>query len=162
MQLVAPEKSGLYRLYAIASDSQQLSATANIAFKVEYKPLDQPGKKVQLPFIIHGESPVSRKSVIAQRGCDANLDLEFVDSPKSGKHCIRWQTKNDASASFAFNDEMGIDVMGAQRLAFWAKGTTGQEEVIVGIGKPQTSENRGHVCQRKEDPADEVLEKVPH
>ncbi len=149
VQLNAPEESGLYRLYAIATDSKQLSATANIAFKVEYKPLAQPGKKIQLPFVVHGDSQVGQMIVVVQRGCDADLDLEFADHPKSGIDCIRWQTKNDASASFAFNDETGIDVMGAQRLVFWAKGTTGQEEVVVGIGKPKSSENADTFAKEK-------------
>ena len=142
----APAAGGLFRVYAVVADQHNSVATASIPFKVKYQPLEQIGAKATLPCVVYddeGSSKTFSKIVlpdnVTRTGKDSELNLAYPEQPKFGMHCIRWAPNNSASnpTTVALNCMGGFaDLTGAKRLTFWAKGTTGKERLVVGIGAP--------------------------
>ena len=141
----APKLGGLYRVFAYVDDGVG-AATANIVIRVEGKALEDPGKKVALPYVLYDEP---EKAIdFSPSGFMGNVDKIKVDAackdnPKSGSNCISclydsgsgwggvvWQSpEND------WGDKPGgIDVSGAKKLTFWVRGNDGDEKIKFGFG----------------------------
>ena len=156
----APKYAGLYRVYAIARDSEKGAATANARFRVmpaEKLPSKaKSGHAVELPFSIPSKSGV--KAVTSSNNFD--VDFESTASPKFGTECIKvefsgaisdkslhsvvWQRsigkiKSKKGNSEKAKAENAFDLTGATKLTFWVRGTTGGEKLKFGIGSPASS-----------------------
>lgn len=133
----APEISGIYRLYAVVDDGSGSVATANVPFRVELQPIDSPGKKQSLPIVLYDEPNQNSPFNMPLRSGDvsqSNLDMNHTDEAKFGTQCICLRSDAGARSEVQLVGEQPVDLMGASRLYFWAKGTTGKEKLIVGIG----------------------------
>ncbi len=141
-----PNKRGLYRLYAYVSDGAGGGACGNISLRVKDPKLDQPGKKVDIPYTMFGEK--SGETFFVPSGfmgsVDAlSVDQEWTKNPKSGQHCIKCQYTKSADWGGVvwqhpendWGDQPGgLDLTGAKKLTFWARGEKGKEKVKFGVG----------------------------
>ena len=142
----APTLSGVYRAYAYVDDGVG-AAVANVAFRVEGKPLEDPGKKVALPLAIDGEQEMQRSIPFSPSGWMGNTDALKVEysseNPKQGDSCLKceynstsgwggvvWQhPEND------WGDQPGgVDLSGAKKLSFWVRGERNDQKVKFGFG----------------------------
>lgn len=142
--LKMPTLSGLYRLYVYVDDGQS-AATANMPLMVQGKELDNPGKKVQLPYIVYDED--NPPPMFVASGWMGNTDALQVENsnhnPKSGKTCIECQYKATSGWGGVvwqhpegdWGDKPGgVNLDGAKKLSFWVRGTNGNEKIKFGFG----------------------------
>lgn len=134
----APETAGLYRLYAIVDDGTGAVATANLPFRVNLQPLDSPGVKQRVPCVLYDE-PNNQESPynMPLRNGDisrTSLEMKHAEGTKFGSNCIRFQSEAGAESDVQLVAGKAFNLMGANRLSFWAKGTTGTEQLVIGIG----------------------------
>jgi len=143
-----PEAPGVYRIYATVDDSVG-AAIANIPLRVK-----APLEKVDLSEVTKGKLPYSLYSEPADgsvyvpsgfMGASRAIvvDQSSKEKPHEGEHCIKceynlagewggvvWQSpEND------WGDKPGgLNLSGAKRLSFWAKGSAGGEKITFGVG----------------------------
>ncbi len=158
----APEKAGIYRLYAIASDHQGAAAVANVPFLVRAQSLVNPGTKVELPVFIYDEF-TSKSTFFAPRrfGDEASLQIDenCTIAPRFGKTCIQcrsiggqesgrvaWQQLPLESGERA----VGLDFTGAKLLTIWGKGKVGGVEITIGFGDQYETQETQDTIIRKE------------
>jgi len=150
-----PTAGGGYRLYAYLHDARGNAATANVPLFVK-GPAAPPsaGKVAKLPLVVYDEadreSPPYTPSGYMGNTKAITLREDSPESPHSGKTCIRvdyrakdgwggvvWQSPpNDWGDAPG-----GLDLTGAKRLTFWARGAKGGEAVgfkfgLLGREKP--------------------------
>ena len=139
----APQYAGLYRVYAVARDSEKGAATANMRFRVmpaEKLPSKaRTGESVKLPFLL----PAGNKGIQINASDKFKLDLKSTTSPKFGSECIKVEfsgTKsNDSLHSIVWQQAKPVaayDLTGATKLTFWARGVLSGEKLKFGIGSP--------------------------
>ncbi|MEL7498466.1 MAG: glycoside hydrolase family 2 TIM barrel-domain containing protein [Planctomycetota bacterium] len=149
--LKMPTLGGLYRLYAYV-DNGSGAATANIPLMVEGKALEEPGKKVKLPYFVYDDA--GQEQMFSPSGWMGNTDAlsveDSTDNPKTGKTCLECQYSSTSGwggvvwqhPESDWGDKAGgVDVSGATKLSFWVRGTNGQEKIkfgfgLIGRGKP--------------------------
>ena len=143
--VVAPSKPGVYRIYAVVGDRFGGAATANVVFRVKGM-TGEPGAETTLPLVVYDEPGEERLySPSGYMGDVDGIKIEDAcsDDPKSGTTCMKTtfdRTKGWAGVVWQHpeNDwgevEGGMDLRGATRLTFWARGSTGEEKVKFGFG----------------------------
>ncbi len=143
-----PEQSGLYRIYATVDDGAG-AAIANIPVRVKSPEAEvdlSEVKKGKLPYALY-EEPVDIADFVPSgfMGTASALTVEQAskDKPHSGDHCLEcsysipgnwggvvWQSpEND------WGDKPGgLNLEGAKRFSFWARGDKGAEVIKFGVG----------------------------
>ena len=141
----APSEPGLYRAYAIVGDQAGGAATANIVFRVKGM-AGEPGAKTTLPLVVYDEPGETRLYAPSGYMGDADgiqTDDACRDNPKDGTTCLKTtfdRTKGWGGVVWQHpeNDwgevEGGMDLRGATKLTFWARGQAGSEKVKFGFG----------------------------
>ena len=147
IEIKCPEADGIYRVYAFVDDGENGAATANVPIKVNGKlTLEGNVAKGEIPFMVAGES-TSGSPFVPSGFMGAADKIKVVedctDNPKSGKDCVKcvydfnehwggvvWQSpEND------WGDQPGgVDVTGAKKFTFWARGGSGGEKIKFGFG----------------------------
>lgn len=141
-----PKSGGIYRAYAYVDDGEGAAATANIPLFVSTPESKQQGLKVALPFTLYDEP--GGIAAYVPTGWMGSVDAitvkeDCTTDPKSGQHCIEVKySKNDEWGGVVWQNPPGdwgdkpggLNVEGAKKLTFWAKGTTGEEKVKFGFG----------------------------
>lgn len=142
-----PEQPGPYRLFAYVYDGQGNGAVANVQLLVDAGTrVVEAGEPLDAPRVLYDEPDDG--GVFAPSGYMGNteaitMDLASKDEPKLGAHTLRvmysaadewggvvWQhPAND------WGDQAGgLDLRGARKLTFWARGAQGGETVKFGFG----------------------------
>ncbi|HEX3133951.1 MAG TPA: glycoside hydrolase family 2 TIM barrel-domain containing protein, partial [Planctomycetota bacterium] len=146
VELKMPAYKGTYRLFAVVRDGKGGAAMANLPLRVESgaaRP-PAPAKKGTLPICIVGEtgSPYVPSGWIGDAKA-ITLDPDCATKPKSGAACTKvsftqgggWGGVVWQHPANAWGDrQCGLDLSGAQRLMFWARGDAGGEEITFGTG----------------------------
>ncbi len=146
VEVTMPPHRGTYRLFAVVRDGKGGAAMANLPLKVAIGSVrpPAPAKKGVLPLAIVGES-VSSYIPSGWIG-DAKaitLDPDCATTPHRGSVCTKaaftatagWGGVVWQHPANAWGDQAGgLDLSGAQRLVFWARGELGGEEVTFGTG----------------------------
>ncbi len=140
-----PEKSGLYRVYALVGDGEG-AAVANVVLLVKGAKIAEPGFKAELPHKFAGETGLKTPFVPTGWMGDTKAikmdDASKVD-PKFGNNCLEFQFDKAEgwggvvwqSPENDWGDKPGgLDLTGATKLTFWARGKSGDEEVKFGLG----------------------------
>ena len=143
-----PEQPGSYRIYATVDDGNG-AAIANIPLRVKAPEaaLDMEDvKQSQLPYAMYtepGGAPDFVPSGFMGTSEALSVKQDCKQNPHSGKHCIEcaysipsnwggvvWQSpEND------WGDKPGgVNLEGAKRFSFWARGADGGEVIKFGIG----------------------------
>lgn len=133
----APQKSGFYRVYSSVDDGKGSVATANLAFQVRSQPLKNPGKKVELPLVVHDDvesKSIFNKLVVDENSKDFKITTDYRENAKFGPTCIRLSLPANRTGAARLIAEEGKDLTGAKKLYFWARGLTGDETIVVGLG----------------------------
>ena len=137
VKIKAPSKPGYYRVYSLVGDGNGSVATANLAFQVKFQPLERPGIKTALPIVVYDETDsqsIFDKLAIDETSEDCLIEMDHQQQAKFGQSCIHLNIPANVITRARLTDQQGFDLMGAKRLFFWAKGTTGRESVVVGLG----------------------------
>jgi hypothetical protein len=148
--ITLPDQPAIYRLYATVHDGNGAAATASIPFLVEAA-AGQPARaandapRATLPVVLIGDDA---GTIFAPSGWMGNVDAityEPADTtdPKTGKTASRidynandqwggivWQSPADDWGQA----QGGLDLTGATKLTFWAKGAKGGEKITFGFG----------------------------
>ena len=135
-KIKAPQKSGFYRVYCVVDDGKDCVATASIPIKVEFQSLQTPGKKTEIPILVYDEPETA--SIFGDFETAGEEGFASVancnEGAKFGNHCVQLKAAANSSGSMRFTSPEGFDLMGCKRMYFWAKGTTDNDSVVVGIG----------------------------
>ncbi len=146
--LKAPTEPGVYRVYAFLHDNHDGGAVANTTFLVSNKPKAAVGAhpSVKLPLAVYADGQKAMPWVPSgYMGNNAaiSMDEKCTENPHTGEFCLKvtyaasdnfggvvWQhPEND------WGDHPGaIDVSGATRLTFWARGAKGGEKIDFKFG----------------------------
>ena len=146
-QIQMPSEIGIYRLYAIARDDQHYGATANVPLLVKATQTSSvTADAAKLPLMIYADGAppsgyvpsgwIGNKQAIA-------MDDKCTTSPHSRSSCLKVQYK--AADDFAGvvwqnpandwgDDDGGLNLTGAKKLTFWARGESGGEKVEFKFG----------------------------
>ena len=141
-----PQESGLYRVYAFVDDGAEGGAVANLPLRVKAVVNQDAGQQADLPFIVFDEP--GDNATYAPSGWMGSTDAIKVNEncqtdPKFGSHCIECSySKTDnwggvvwLSPDGDWGDQPGgLDLTGAKKWTFWARGLNGGEEVKFGFG----------------------------
>eukprot|EP00923_Selenidium_pygospionis_P009126 GHVN01015608.1.p1 GENE.GHVN01015608.1~~GHVN01015608.1.p1 ORF type:complete len:303 (-),score=26.79 GHVN01015608.1:80-988(-) len=141
-----PQEAGLYRVYAFVDDGAEGGAVANVPLRVKVVVNQEPGKKAELPFILFDET--GGNTTYVPSGWMGSTDAIKVNErcqtePKFGSHCIECKfSKADNWGGVAWmgpegdwGDQLGgLDLTGAKKMTFWARGLDGGEQVKFGFG----------------------------
>lgn len=141
-----PERSGVYRVYAVVDDGNDAAATANVPVRVQGKLVLDASPKASLPMLVYDE-PADEMRFIPSGFMGSTdsiqLDPKSTDTPKVGTHCLKCEySKGDDWGGVVWqhpeNDwgdlPGGFDLRGATKLTFWARGANGGEKVKFGFG----------------------------
>jgi hypothetical protein len=141
-----PGTPGGYRLFATVRDGHGGAATANLPVRAAGATLKTPVVKPRLPLLLDADARPS--AMFQPTGWMGNtkaieLDPHCDESPHDGKICLRVDYK-DASEwggvvwQYPANDwgekPGALDLSGAKRLSFWARGAKGGEVVSFKFG----------------------------
>ncbi len=146
-QIQMPTEPGIYRLYAIARDDQHYGATANVPLLVKAgQPSSATADAMRLPLVIYGDgAPASGYFASGWMGNNQAIamDDKCTTSPHSGSTCLKIQYKaadnfggvvwQNPAKNWGDNDG-GLNLTGAKKLTFWARGETGGEKVEFKFG----------------------------
>ena len=136
----APKLDGLYRMYVFVDDGANANV-ANIPIRV-----GELESKAELPFVLYDEpedGDVYHPTGWMGDASAISMDASCRDNPKVGQHCIECEYKKTAGWGGVVwqnpdNDwgdrPGGLDLSGATKLTFWARGESGGEEVRFGFG----------------------------
>ncbi len=162
----APAGQGGYRLFAYVRNGIG-AAVANVPFYVSSHDQSAAGKAATLPFTIYGAHGTANDPFVPA-GWMGNTKAVRMDdacrtSPHHGNTCLRFEYQ-DASdwAGVAWQDAPGDfgdkpggwNLTGAKKLAFWARGESGDEVVsfkfgILGSGKQYPDSGSGELADVK-------------
>jgi hypothetical protein len=142
-----PTKVGPYWLYAYVRNDDGGAATMVVPLNVTEKPLPTSVKPNREPLILYGDD-LKGPAPFAWSGwmgttAAIKLDDKWTDNPHSGATCMR--ITFDANTGFGGiagqnppNDwgdlPGGLDISGATKLTFWARGENGGELVTFKMG----------------------------
>ena len=145
--LKMPKSGGIYRLYAYVLDTHGGAAVANVLLKVNGPAIDEPAPKAELPFVVLGGQ--GKKPRFAATGYMGNiraihLDHESNETPRvAGAVSLRCEYQAmDGWAGVSWQDPAndwgdrpgGVDMSGAKKLTFWARGKQGGEKIRFAFG----------------------------
>jgi len=147
-QIQMPSQAGVYRLYAIARDDQHYGATANVPLlvKADSAAAKQSADAIKLPLVIFGDgAPPSGYVASGWMGNNQAIamDEKCTTSPHSGLTCLKVQYRAPDNFGGAVwqdpaNDwgdqDGGLNLSGAKKLTFWARGENGGEKVEFKFG----------------------------
>ena len=141
-----PAESGPYWLYAYVRDDAGGAATAVVPLDVSDSSAASEGQPVTLPLKVYGDdvqaAPYAWTGWMGDNASVA-LDLHCTDSPHSGAACMKLQFKSPSgfggiAAQNPPNDwggqPGGLNLSGAAKLTFWARGEDGGEVVSFKLG----------------------------
>ncbi len=140
-----PDSGGVFRVFAYVRDGKGGAAMANTTLKVEGPILPPKPRKAALPvaIIVDGtDSPWANSGWMGDTGA-IGMEAGSTVDPHTGKTCfavtfsqekgwggVVWQSPaNDWGSKPG-----GLNLTGAKRLAFWARGKEGGEKVKIGFG----------------------------
>jgi len=142
-----PIHKGGYRLYAYVRDMHGEAAVANVPLFVQADGTQPAAQKVVLPLVLYGAGakttlPFTPAGYMGNTAAIA-MDPISADSPRAGKTCLKvtyaaadnwggviWQD----SANDWGDHPGGLDLTGAAKLSFWARGAAGGEVVAFQFG----------------------------
>jgi len=147
-----PDAPGGYRLFAYVSDAYGGAAVANVPLLVRLNVTG--GKAVRLPVVVYDEGANTAGPYVASgymgNTAAIRMNPDWADRPHAGRTCLQvryasggnwggvvWQSPaNDWG-----HRSGGLNLTGATRLAFWARGERGGESVTflcgaIGHDKP--------------------------
>lgn len=151
-----------------ASAQEEASAPQAASAPAVVGQIVQPGLKVKLPLVVYRNCEDEGEQYFIPSGWMGSYDsIEFDDcwkeNPRSGESCIKisfsdprgwggiaWQNP----ANNWGDDEGGIDLTGAKKLTFWARGDKGGEMVefkmgIIPRNKPYFDTGKGSLGRVK-------------
>ena len=143
-EVVAPKAAGIYRLFAYVRDGHGGAAVANVPLLVKNASSPQAAtlSVVKLPFKVYDEVDRGEASYVPSgymgNAAAIKMNERCPDNPHSGKTCLKvnyaasdnwggvvWQSPaNDWGEKPG-----GMNLSGAKRLTFWARGEKGGETV---------------------------------
>lgn len=144
-----PDHPGKYRLYVVVKDGANGAATANVPLFVAGAA--EPGKEklamqAKLPLVIFGDDqptmPFVASGWMGKTEAIA-IDPKSTEKPKSGATAMKCEFKSadnfggvvwQSPANDWGDVAGGLDLTGAKRLAFWARGDAGGEKVEFKFG----------------------------
>jgi hypothetical protein len=159
-----PNFRGAYRLFATVHDSKGGAAIVNVPLFVEsvaVAPLSA-ARKVVLPLSLYSEdgagTPYTPSGYMGNTGA-IKMTTDSTDNPHSGKTVLKieYSAKDNwggAAWQSPANDwgdvPGGLDLTGARKLSFWARGAKGGEEVnflfgLIGKEKPYSDSATGKI-----------------
>ena len=141
-----PEHPGGYRLFATVRDNHGGAATASLPIRSAGARVGSSVVKPKLPLVLDPETEVS--ALFQPTGWMGNtnaiaLDPQNAEAPHEGKRCIRIDYRQAADwggvvwqyPAGDWGDKPGaLDLTGAKRLSFWARGGRGGEVVSFKFG----------------------------
>lgn len=145
VEIRMPAKDGEYWLYCIVRDGHGGAATACAPLLVNKAVALAP--KGALPLVVYGDDRKGGEPYAASGWMGNHTAIEMdetcTDNPRAGKTCMKLQYK--AAGDFGgvvwqspANDwgdqDGGLDLSGAKRLTFWARGADGGERVEFKFG----------------------------
>ena len=77
---------------------------------------------------------VFNKLVVDENSEDLKLAINHSQNAKFGETCIRLVLPPSKSGGASLTVDEGVNLMGAKKLFFWAKGVSGKEKIVVGLG----------------------------
>jgi hypothetical protein len=143
-----PAGGGTYRLYAYVTDKHGGAATANVPLHVK-GPVELPAarKPTSMPVVVFDEAARDSVPYVPSGWMgdtkSIKVDPRCEDQPHAGKTCIRvdftqgkgWGGVVWQSPDGDWGDRAGgLDLAGAKKLTFWARGQKGGEEVSFELG----------------------------
>ena len=142
-----PAEPGLYRLFATVRDDHAGAAVANVPVRVAGPVTRAKGRPARLPLVLLGETsdgpaPYSPSGWMGDVTA-IRLDPASPERPHSGPTCLRCEFQATAGwAGVAWQNPPndwgdlpgGLDLTGAKRLVFWARGERGGETVNFRFG----------------------------
>ncbi len=143
-----PRGGGAYRLFAVVHDNHNGAAIGNIPLFVEgNEPTEAPkSATATLPYAIYTDAGANTTFIPSgYMGTTANIKMAEDDTtnPHSGKTDIKAQYTSGSgwggvvwqSPANDWGDQPGgVDLTGAKKLTFWARGDKGGEEVEFSFG----------------------------
>lgn len=144
-----PERPGRYRLFVVVKDPAGNAATANAPLLVVGP--TEPGKerlaqRAKLPLVLYGDdqptTPFIASGWMGKTEAIA-LDPKSTTNPKSGATCMKCEFNSadnfggvvwQSPANDWGDQPGGLDLSGAKRLSFWARGESGGEKVQFKFG----------------------------
>ncbi len=144
-----PDRTGPYWLYAYVHDGHGGGATAVASLHVHPTapaPSQSGAARARLPLVLYGDG-AENPPPFAWSGWMGDLKALAVDdkcstNPHSGTTCMKCQFK--AASGFGgiawqspannWGDQPGLDLRGARKLTFWARGENGGEVVSFKLG----------------------------
>lgn len=141
-----PDSVGLYRVYAFVDDGDGGAAVANVPLRVSDSNGLSPGTKADLPLVVYdepGETAAYVPSGWMGNAEAISLEPNCTDNPKFGANCLEFKySRVDDWGGVVWQSPEGdwgerpggYDLTGAKKLTFWARGSTGGEEIKFGFG----------------------------
>ena len=146
VQLTLPEWGGIYRLYAYVYDDHGGAAVANVPIKVDGPKRIRPARKAELPLTVIGE-PLEKPAYFGAGWMGESKSIvmneQSTERPHSGETCLKVEySKPDGWAGVVWQNTPGdwgdlpggLDLTGAKRLVFFARGKAGGETVKFSVG----------------------------
>ena len=140
-----PKQDGIYRLFAYVHDTHGGAAVANVLLQVQGgdAPVVSKGATAKLPLVVFSEGGHAASLPFTPSGYMGNaqaikMDENCTDNPHSGKTCMRAQftSKSDWGGVIWQNPANdwgdapgGMNLTGATKLTFWARGEKGGETI---------------------------------
>jgi hypothetical protein len=142
-----PTKTGGYWLYAYVRNDQGAAATAVVPLLVTEKPVASSLKQGREPVVVYGDE-MKGAAPFAWSGWMGNvaaikIDDKWAKGAKAGATCMKvTYGATDGFGAVAgqnppndWGDQPGgVDLTGATKLTFWAKGEKGGERVVFRMG----------------------------
>ena len=151
-----PSKEGIYRVYVyVEDDTHDNAATANIPIQVTTSVSDKNeagtdagGQQSELPFVVYDEASATEGQLFVPSGVMGSAEAVKVDAsckeqPKFGETCMKCRYGDAANWAglvwqYPANDwgdqPEAVNVSGARKLSFWARGKSGGEKIKFGYG----------------------------
>ena len=144
-ELTMPESGGLYRIYAYVHDGKGGAALHNAVLKVDGPVLPPKPPKATLPTTLLGDGAVDTWAASGWMGDTKAIAManDWSENPRSGKTCLQVAFEKDhgwggviwqSPANDWGSQPGGMNLTGATKLSFWARGKAGGEKVKIGFG----------------------------
>ena len=145
-EIRAPDELGGYRLFAYVYNDFG-AAVANVPFHVVSHEVAAAGQPADLPLVVF-DGQAGDNNHFVPTGWMGNakairMDQDCRVSPHSGVKCLRFEYQDVSNwGGIVWQDKPGdwgeqaggLDLTGAKRLTFWARGEKGGEEISVKFG----------------------------